>query len=85
MPRDIVGMGKCGRPLYGHEGKQADPPACLEEQLVKAPRKENDVSRDLNPSIIGQITELKCQLFLVEQGFNVLTPMGNHQKYDLVI
>lgn len=43
------------------------------------------MSRDLNPSIIGQITELKCQLFLVEQGFNVLIPMGNHQKYDLVI
>lgn len=43
------------------------------------------MDKDLNPSIIGQITELKCQLFLIEQGFNVLIPMGNHQKYDLVI
>ena len=43
------------------------------------------LDRNLNPSIIGQITELKRQLFLVEQGFNVLIPMGNHQKYDLVI
>ena len=60
-------------------------PPCLEEQLVKAPRKEIILERELNPSIIGQITELKCQLFLVEQGFNVLIPMGNHQKYDLVI
>lgn len=43
------------------------------------------MARELNPSIIGQITELKCQLFLVEQGLNILIPMGNHQKYDLVI
>ena len=41
--------------------------------------------KELNPSIIGQVTELKCQLYLVEQGYNVLLPMGNHQKYDLVI
>lgn len=40
---------------------------------------------ELNPSIIGLTTELKCQLYLVEQGFNVLIPMGNHQKYDIVV
>lgn len=40
---------------------------------------------ELNPSIIGLTTELKCQLYLIEQGFNVLTPMGNHQKYDIVV
>lgn len=40
---------------------------------------------DLNPSQIGDITELKCQIYLIEQGWNVLTPIGNHQKYDLVI
>lgn len=40
---------------------------------------------ELNPSQIGLITEYKCQLFLIEQGFNVLTPIGNYQKYDLVI
>lgn len=40
---------------------------------------------DLNPSQIGLITEYKCQLFLIEQGFNVLLPVGNYQKYDLVI
>ena len=40
---------------------------------------------ELNPSIIGLTTELKCQLYLIEQGFNVLIPMGNHQKYDIVV
>ena len=70
--------------LYGLIVEKSKTPACLKEQLVKTPRKENSM-RNLNPSIIGQITELKCQLFLVEQGFNVLIPMGNHQKYDLVI
>ena len=39
----------------------------------------------LNPSIIGLATEIKCQLYLIEQGFNVLIPMGNHQKYDIVV
>lgn len=39
----------------------------------------------LNPSQIGDITELKCQAFLIEKGWNVLIPIGNHQKYDLVI
>ena len=39
----------------------------------------------LNPSQVGDITELKCQVFLIEQGWNVLIPIGNHQKYDLVI
>ena len=68
--------------LYGPVAQKSSANACLKEQLVKTPRKENGM-KDLNPSIIGQITELKCQLFLVEQGFNVLIPMGNHQKYDL--
>lgn len=40
---------------------------------------------DLNPSIVGLTTELKCQLYLIEHGFNVLIPMGNHQKYDIVV
>ena len=40
---------------------------------------------NLNPSQIGQITELKCQTFLIERGFNILIPVGNYQKYDLVI
>ena len=40
---------------------------------------------ELNPSQIGDITELKCQIFLIEHGWNVLIPVGNHQKYDLVI
>ena len=38
-----------------------------------------------NPSIIGLTTELKCQLYLVEKGFNVLVPIGNYQKYDIVV
>lgn len=41
--------------------------------------------KELNPSQIGIITEQKCQLFFLEHGFNVLIPMGNYQKYDLVI
>ena len=40
---------------------------------------------ELNPSQIGQITELKCQSYLIEKGFNVLLPLGNYLKYDLVI
>lgn len=40
---------------------------------------------NLNPSQIGQITELKCQTFLIENGFNVLLPIGNYSKYDLAI
>lgn len=43
------------------------------------------VLNKLNPSQIGDITELKCQTYLIEQGWNVLVPIGNHQKYDLVI
>lgn len=39
----------------------------------------------LNPSQIGEITELKCKIFLIEQGWNVLVPIGNYQKYDIVI
>jgi hypothetical protein len=40
---------------------------------------------ELNPSQIGQITELKCQTWLLEHGWNVLLPVGNYLKYDLVI
>ena len=40
---------------------------------------------ELNPSQVGQVTELKCQTYLIEQGWNVLLPIGNYQKYDLVI
>ena len=39
----------------------------------------------LTPSQVGQITELKCQTYLIEHGFNVLLPIGNYLKYDLVI
>lgn len=41
--------------------------------------------QELNPSQIGFTTELKCQIFLIEQGWNVLLPIGNYQKYDIVI
>lgn len=30
-------------------------------------------------------TELKCQYFLLENGFDILIPLGNYLKYDLVI
>ena len=38
-----------------------------------------------NPSQLGLETELKCQHFLIEQGFDILIPLGNYLKYDLVI
>lgn len=38
-----------------------------------------------NPSQIGLETELKCQCFLIENGFDILVPLGNYLKYDLVI
>ena len=41
--------------------------------------------REKNPSQIGLEVELKCQYFLIKQGFNVLIPLGNYLKYDLVI
>ena len=31
------------------------------------------------------ITEYKCMIYLLEQGWNVLIPQGNYTKYDLVI
>lgn len=40
---------------------------------------------ELNPSIIGLTTELKCQLYLIENGYNILVPIGNYQKYDIVV
>lgn len=43
------------------------------------------VYMELNPSQIGQITELKCQQFLIEHDWNILLPIGNYLKYDLVI
>ena len=43
------------------------------------------MSEELNPSKIGMITEYKCMIFLIEQGWNVLVPQGNYTKYDLVI
>lgn len=39
----------------------------------------------LNPSQIGSITELRCQTFLIEHGWNVLVPVGNYLKYDIAI
>lgn len=41
--------------------------------------------QELNPSQIGITTELKCQIFLIEQGWNVAIPLGNYQKYDMII
>lgn len=41
--------------------------------------------QELNPSQIGLSTELKCQIFLIEQGWNVSIPLGNYQKYDMII
>ena len=38
-----------------------------------------------NPSQIGLETELKCQYFLINKGFDILIPLGNYLKYDLVI
>jgi hypothetical protein len=43
------------------------------------------MQEELNSSKIGMITEYKCMIFLLEQGWNVLIPQGNYTKYDLVI
>lgn len=40
---------------------------------------------NLTPSQIGQITELKCQQFFLEHGWNVSIPVGNYCKYDMLI
>lgn len=41
--------------------------------------------REKNPSQIGLETELKCQSYLLNKGFDILVPLGNYLKYDLVI
>ena len=40
---------------------------------------------ELNPSQIGQLVELKCQAWWIEHGWNVAIPVGNYQKYDLIV
>ena len=44
-----------------------------------------NLNTKLNSSQKGEVTELKCKTFLIEQGWNVSTPCGNYLKYDLVI
>ena len=43
------------------------------------------MNTNLTTSQKGEVTELKCKTFLIEQGWNVSTPCGNYLKYDLVI
>lgn len=43
------------------------------------------IQENLNPSKVGLVTEYKCIIYLIEQGWNVLIPQGNYTKYDLVI
>lgn len=38
----------------------------------------------LNSKQIGNITEIKCMLAFLEQGYNVLTPYGDCERYDFV-
>lgn len=40
---------------------------------------------ELNPSQIGQLVELKCQAWWIEHGWNVSIPVGNYQKYDMIV
>lgn len=38
----------------------------------------------LNSKQVGNITEIKCILAFLEQGYNVLTPYGDCERYDFV-
>ena len=38
----------------------------------------------LNSKQIGNITEMQCMLAFMEQGYNVLTPYGDCERYDFV-
>ncbi len=39
----------------------------------------------MDTKIIGELTELKCQLFLLEQGFVVSKPVLDNARYDLIL
>ena len=38
----------------------------------------------LNSKQIGNITEMQCMLAFMQQGYNVLTPHGDCERYDFV-
>ena len=39
----------------------------------------------MDTNIKGFTTELKCQLYLLEQGYNVSVPMLPNSRYDLIV
>jgi len=39
----------------------------------------------MDTNIKGLTTELKCQLFLLEQGYNVSVPIAPNSRYDLIV
>lgn len=38
----------------------------------------------LNSKQIGNVTEMQCMLAFMQQGYNVLTPYGDCERYDFV-
>lgn len=43
------------------------------------------LNKNLTASQKGEIVELKCSAFLLENGWNVSVPCGNFLKYDLIM
>lgn len=40
---------------------------------------------EINSRIIGEMTELKCQLFCLEKGFIVSKPIVDNARYDMIL
>ena len=42
-------------------------------------------NKKMNSKQIGNITELECMLAFIKQGYNILTPYGDCERYDFVV
>ena len=43
------------------------------------------MKKNMNSKQKGNITELECMLAFIKQGYNVLTPYGDCERYDFVV
>ena len=39
----------------------------------------------MNTKIVGELTELKCQMYCIEQGFTVSKPVLDSARYDMLL
>ncbi len=53
--------------------------------LVRLPDLTNFYEKNMNSKQKGNITELETMLAFIKQGFNVLTPYGDCERYDFVV